>query len=185
MNNIKKITKRVTVLIFCLMNTNAFGLFSSNHTAGSGAMQGMLLGGAVGGLAGGGRGAGYGMLAGGMIGAMSGAAAQNSRNQQYGPQMGYNPNSRTSMRNYIGYLEDKARKLEDENYDLSRSLNLARPRNYRSSIGYDPKSRTSLRNYINDLENRVRRLEDDNYDLRRQEQDMRQGQRRYPMQRIR
>jgi hypothetical protein len=178
MNRNKNITKSLPVLIICLVTTNLFGLFSSNDNAGSGALQGALLGGAVGGIAGGGRGVGYGMLAGGMLGAMSGAAAENNRNQQYGPQMGYNPNSRTSMRNYINYLEDKARKLERENYDLSRDLGQRRARpNYQPSMGYNPKSRTSLRDYINYLENKIRQLDDENYDLRR---DLREDNRNAP-----
>ena len=120
-------------IISCIPYT-VHAFFGGSDNAGSNFAGGALTGAAIGGIAGGRRGAGYGALAGGMLGLAT--TRPNERDNEYNRnynngntgRRGYNPNSRSSMRQYIADLEDENQQLRDENYQLMRELNARRQR---------------------------------------------------------
>jgi len=175
-NNAAKIT---LFLMACSLIINV-SAYRSNNSTGSSVFGGMAAGAVIGGFAGGsGKAAGYGALAGGLVGMSVDAANQNRQYRdrddydRYNRNRGYNPNSRSSMRDYIAQLEQDNQNLRDENYDLIQQLNGNQQYNryhygHNRNMEYNPHSRSSMRDYIPRLEQRNQNLRDENYDLMRQ-----------------
>lgn len=127
------ITKIALLLIASSATINMSAFFASSDNPGANAFGGAATGALIGGLAGGGRGAGIGAGVGLGVGLLSSAANNNNRrsnnrnsNQNYDRNRGYNPNSRSSMRDYIAQLERENQDLRNENYDLMRQLSTQR-----------------------------------------------------------
>lgn len=124
--------KMTLLLIAFSAITNLSAFFAPSDNPGANAFGGAATGAMIGGLAGGGRGAGIGAGVGLGVGLLSSAAASDnrrSRDRYYNDRnqnRGYNPNSRSSMRDYIAQIERENQDLRNENYDLMRQLNAGR-----------------------------------------------------------